>query len=311
MEKFKKIMLKILCPPVFWRIMLYVAAGALLFLTFYYGKENDIFAGAVYAFSAYALAVLCIAAWKSAKKLTKKVKTGGFEECGAGKLANRYFTDRKFRGKVALWRGVTVDGLYATFRLAIGLAYGSWWSVTLAGYHYVLGFLRTYLLFCYNRTADGEEDTAKNWRRYTLVGALLFALNLPMTGMTALMITQNSGFLYPGFTIYALAAYTFYSVIFSVVNLVREHRLNNPLFAAARVLNFVAALMSVFGLQTAMITMFSENGDGFRRAMNTVTGTAVLTSVIAFAVWMIRKGKREQARRPERLTEEKNEQIGK
>lgn len=307
MKKLKNTMLKILCPTVFLRILLYAAAGALLFLTFYYGKENGVLAGVVYAVSVYALVIFCVAAWKSTKKLTKKVKTGGFEDCGVGKLANRYFSDRKFRGEVALWRGLTVDGLYATFRLIIGIAYGSWWSITLAGYHYMLGFLRTYLLFCYNGAADGTEDTAKNWRRYTLVGALLFALNLPMTGMTVLMITQNSGFPYPGFTIYALAAYTFYSVILSVVNLVREHRLNSPLFAAARVLNFVAALMSVLGLQTAMITMFSGEGDGFRQAMNTVTGTAVLVSVIVIAALMIRKGRREQARCPERPAEGKNE----
>ena len=57
--------------------------------------------------------------------------------------------------------------------------------------------------------------------------------------------------------------------------------------SAAKVLNFVAALMSLLGLQTAMISQFSTEGEAFRRRMNAITGGAVWFSVILIAVYML------------------------
>lgn len=57
--------------------------------------------------------------------------------------------------------------------------------------------------------------------------------------------------------------------------------------SAAKVLNFVAALMSLLGLQTAMISQFSTEGEDFRRMMNALTGGGVWFSVILIAVTML------------------------
>ena len=60
---------------------------------------------------------------------------------------------------------------------------------------------------------------------------------------------------------------------------------------SAKVLNFISAMMSILGLQTAMIAQFSGNDEHFRRVMNTVTGSAVYTIVIAIAVYMLIRSK--------------------
>ena len=57
--------------------------------------------------------------------------------------------------------------------------------------------------------------------------------------------------------------------------------------SAAKVLNFVAALMSLLGLQTAMISQFSTEGEDFRRRMNAITGGGVWIAVILAAVTML------------------------
>ena len=53
--------------------------------------------------------------------------------------------------------------------------------------------------------------------------------------------------------------------------------------SAAKVLNFIAAMMSILGLQTAMISRFSENGEAYRKMMNTITGGFVYGIVIVIA----------------------------
>ena len=121
---------------------------------------------------------------------------------------------------------------------------------------------------------------AKEVRCYRLTAWSLFLLNIPMGGMIVLMAADN-GYSYPGYVRYISAMYTFYTMIMSVVNLARYLRLGSPVLSDAK------ALMSVLGLQTAMIAEFSAEDDGFRRLMNSITGAAVWVTVIVTAVYML------------------------
>ena len=56
---------------------------------------------------------------------------------------------------------------------------------------------------------------------------------------------------------------------------------------AAKVLNFISAMMSILGLQTAMILRFSENGENYRKMMNAITGGFVYGIVILIAIIML------------------------
>ena len=116
-------------------------------------------------------------------------------------------------------------------------------------------------------------------------------------GMIVLMVRTNSGFTYPGYIIYLSALYTFYTMITVVVNVVK---LGSPILSAAKILNFISAMMSILGLQTAMISRFSENGDNYRKTMNAITGGFVYCIVIFVAVFMLicsRKNKKEGGNR--------------
>lgn len=73
----------------------------------------------------------------------------------------------------------------------------------------------------------------------------------------------------------------------SVINLVRYRKLGSPVLSAAKVLNFIAALMSILSLQTAMIAEFSVEDDSFRRIMNGITGAGIWATVIVIAVYML------------------------
>lgn len=64
-------------------------------------------------------------------------------------------------------------------------------------------------------------------------------------------------------------------------------KLGSPILSAAKVLNFIAAMMSILGLQTAMISRFSENGESYRKMMNAITDGFVYGIVILIAVIML------------------------
>ena len=121
---------------------------------------------------------------------------------------------------------------------------------------------------------------------------MLFVLNITKGGMIVLMIQSNSGFSYPGYLIYLSALYTFYMMVLSVVNLVKFRKMGSSILSAAKVLNFVSAMMSVLGLQIAMISRFSSSGEDYRKMMNAITGGTVFFIVmITVLVMMVQSSK--------------------
>ncbi len=108
-----------------------------------------------------------------------------------------------------------------------------------------------------------------------------------MGGMIVLMVRTSSGFSYPGYILYLSALYTFYTMATAVINLVKFRRLGSPILSAAKVLHFVAAMMSILGLQTAMLSRFSVNGNDYRKMMNGITGGFVYGIVILIAIYML------------------------
>ena len=187
-----------------------------------------------------------------------------------------------FRGSVSIYQGVAVNAFYVVFRIVAGIHYASVWFISMAVYYLVLGCLRVYLIVCYRR-----RDPELEHRCYHTTAWLLFLLNFPMGGMIVLMVRTNSAFSYPGSIIYLSALYTFYTMVTSVLNLVKFRKLGSPILSAAKVLNFIAAMMSILGLQTAMISRFSENGESYRKMMNAITGGFVYGIVILIAVIML------------------------
>lgn len=260
-------------PPVF-------AALAWVFLT---GRNNSTPAYLIYGMSAYCLTVWVLAL----PRLVKGGKAALTHRIRQTVFGNRYLDDRAFRGMVSLWVGMIVNFLYVVFRVAVGVRYASVWLISMAVYYLVLGALRLSLILGYR-----HKDRARELRCYRRTAWLLFLLNIPMGGMILLMVLTDSGYSYPGLVIYLSAAYTFYAVITSVIQLVRFRRLGSPILSASRVLHLIAALMSVLGLQTAMIAEFGGKGEGFRRMMNALTGGAVWLSVILIAVLMLYRSRK-------------------
>lgn len=278
MKKAKLILAKLLYPPKWVLFSLPIVVFAALIFVFLSGQKNSAAAYVIYPMSAYSLAIIVVPIPKFVEKIRSFLK----KKISGSEFGSRYFSDLAFRGNISIYRGMLVNFLYMIFRIVVGIRYTSVWFVSMAVYYMVLGGIRLFLILSYRR-----RDSAKEIRCYRLTAWLLFVLNIPMGGMILLMIAANNGYSYHGYVIYISAIYTFYTSITSVINLVKFRRLGSPILSAAKVLNVIAALMSVLGLQTAMIAQFSAEGDDFRMLMNGIVGIAVWTAVIAIAVYML------------------------
>lgn len=266
-------------------VLIFVPPLSFAALTFIFATQTTRSASAymIYCMSAYSLTIWLAALPRLIKEMKTAIMTSRFmRKVSSSKITGRYLNDLAFRGNISIYQGMAVNAFYVVFRIVAGIRYASVWFISMAVYYLVLGCLRAYLIVCYRR-----RDPELEHRCYHTTAWLLFLLNVPMGGMIVLMVRTNSAFSYPGSIIYLSALYTFYTMVTSVLNLVKFRKLGSPILSAAKVLNFIAAMMSILGLQTAMISRFSENGESYRKMMNAITGGFVYGIVILIAVIML------------------------
>lgn len=266
-------------------VLIFVPPLSFAALIFIFATQTTRSASAymIYCMSAYSLTIWLAALPRLIKEMKTAIMTSRFmRKVSSSKITGRYLNDLAFRGNVSIYQGMAVNAFYVVFRIVAGIRYASVWFISMAVYHLVLGGLWAYLVVCYRR-----RDPELERRCYHTTAWLLFLLNIPMGGMIVLMVRTNSAFSYPGSIIYLSALYTFYTMVTSVLNLVKFRKLGSPILSAAKVLNFIAAMMSILGLQTAMISRFSENGESYRKMMNAITGGFVYGIVILIAVIML------------------------
>lgn len=283
----RKLLQKLLHPPGWVLIFVPLLSFAALAAVFIRQCPENILVYLIYSLSAYSLTIW-LAALPGLTKRAKSAMMGSklMRKAAASPIMGRYFKDLAFRGSISIYQGIAVNLFYVAFRIMAAIRYVSVWFLSMAVYYLVLGGLRAYLIVCYRRRTPELEH-----RCYHTTAWFLFLLNIPMGGMIVLMVRTDSGFSYPGYVIYLSALYTFYTMITSAINLIRFRRLGSPILSAAKVLHFVAAMMSILGLQTAMISRFSENGENYRRMMNAITGGFVYGIVILIAIYMLLHGR--------------------
>lgn len=236
-----------------------------------------------YLLSAYTLTIVGV----RMPAIVKRVKVWLY----ANPYTLRLIQDKPFRILVGLFAGLGINVCFGIFKVVLGIVYDSKWFIAVGGYYMLLSVIRVLLLR--GRKHSLKQETPEQRRLYQLkayraCGVLMFGLNFAMTGLVIQMIWWGQSFSYPGFVIYASAAYAFYAMGMAIKNLVKYWKVENPIFSAAKRLSFATAMVSILALQTAMISQFgADSGVVFEKIMNTLTGSVVCVVILFMACSMV------------------------
>ena len=122
------------------------------------------------------------------------------------------------------------------------------------------------------------------------VAYLAYFLSSYALVITCIAIARLEGTIdYPGLLIFGMAFYSFYATIATAVNAVKYRGHTHPMFTAARISSFTAALVSMLSLEIAMTARFGAEDISFRKQMTALTGLGVCSIVLIVAVSMIIK----------------------
>ena len=281
MKRAKEIFIKIFNPH-YWLVILFLALSFVGLFLLLFGHINQIALYFMYALWFYTLLITITWIIRIVKKSKDVYKNS---DSKAISLLKRYKEDKTFSGVVSICIGLATSSLYVIYRLVLAVLYSSTWFLKLMVYYLILAILRGFLLYMYMKK---NRDSKREIFAFNVVSWMLLVLNIAMAGVSVLIIKNNEGFSYPGYIIYISAAYSFYAIIVSIINVVKYKRLGSPILSASKVLTFIAAMVSIFALQTAMLNQFGSDASySFKLIINSVTGGAIALITILTSIYMI------------------------
>lgn len=263
-------------------ILVPIAAVFLVYSMVFCGTESAI-AIVSYVLAAYTLTVWCF----KIPYLIRFFKTFKKEN----KYARRWQDDAGLRVNVSLYGTLIWNIAYALLQLGMGFWHHTFWFFSLAGYYISLAVMRFFLVRHTGKHKPGER-MLDELRKYRACGIVFLIMNLALALIIFFMVYWNRTFHHHEITTIALAAYTFTSLAFAIVNTVKYRKYNSPVYSASKAISLAAACVSMLTLESTMLTTF---GDGTmsltgRRILLGVSGGVISAGIIAMAIYMIVQG---------------------
>lgn len=293
---------KILNPPTKILLVIDIAATAALVFALGFPEAAGWFAYIAYLCSTYALVITVIGIKRLFRYIKELIRQDKFPPVRwldrimhTNRFTARYFDDKDFRAEVSLYAGLAINLLYGVFKGATGALYGSAWLWSMCIYYFALGGIRFMLMRSVRKRVLTDYTTAvklHEYRTYRRCGIMMLLMNVTAAGLAIQMIWQNKANEYSRVVVIISAAYTFYSFILALVNMISFRKRDNAILSAAKDLTFCGAVMSMLTLQTSMLYAFDDEGENFRRNFNMITGGFVIGIVLFISVYMIIRGTR-------------------
>ena len=281
----KKIGKALLFPHIVIMIILVpVAVGFLTGAMLFIGTESPITIVS-YVLAAYTLTVWCI----RIPNLIRYVRS--FQE--KNKYVRQWQSDARLRVNVSLYGSLAWNALYGLLQLWLGFYHHTFWFYSLGAYYICLGVMRFFLLLHTRRYAPGEKMRSE-LKKYCACGWVFLVMNLSLALIIFFMLYWNRTFVHHMITAIAMAAYTFTSFTFAIINVVKYRKYNSPVFSASKAITLAAALVSMLTLESTMLTAFGEGTMSAleQKWMLGATGIGISVLIVAMAIYMIVIGMR-------------------
>lgn len=276
----KKLGKTLLYPPMALMIILIpIATVFLVYSMAFLGTESAV-AILSYVLSAYTLTVWCF-------RIPHLIRN-----YQVFKAENRYVkiwqNDTRLRVNISLYGALIFNTAYALLQLGMGFWHGSFWFFSLAGYYLCLAVMRFFLLRHTGKYKPGER-MSDELKKYRACGIALLIMNLTLALMIFFMVYWNRTFHHHEITTIALAAYTFTSLTFAIINTVKYRKYHSPVYSAAKAISLASACVSLLTLESTMLTTFGNETMSLsgRRILLGVSGGVISAIIIAMAIYMI------------------------
>lgn len=280
---------KLLFPHTLLVLLCAAASGVGLAWVFLTGRETTVAASLIYALSAYGLVILV--AWLV--RLLPWVKRKTQADPVYQKLKEKE-SDGAFG--IGLYVEQLINFCYGGFKILSGIVIGSAWIGADGIYNFAQGVIQLYQILRHKKVTTLRDQ----WKAYRQCGYMMIALHTTMTGLIFQMIHMGRHEESSEIMIIATAAFTFFKLIKSIVEVARDRKHKNPVDSAVYFLDFSQALYNLFVLQVGLLWVFGGSGFAHQKLMNSLTGGAVCLLVVGMGLYMLWRSDRDMKMMEER-----------
>lgn len=205
-------------------------------------------------------------------------------------LGEKFFDDYTFRIILSTMPTFIINVAYTVYNGVLGVMHQSEWFITMAVYYSLLGIMRYHAVHTGRKISRMEDQSLVKKKELSVIkteGILLLLLNLALSGVVLLTIVQDTAKRYSEIMVITIAAYTFYKIITSVINMIKVRKLQSPILITIRNISVADALVSVLTLQMTMLASFQGRSTMNINQMNAMTGMVACILISLLGISMI------------------------
>lgn len=237
-------------------------------------KFNTPISYVLYLVMTYFLIIIVIKVYSIMKNYVNKIIVNN-------KHLSKYKKDYKLRYKLSLYISLSFNILYVVFKFISGIIYNSVWFIVFSLYYLLLVIVRMNILK--EEIKDGKTLKSE-WVKYRKCATIMLFMNIILTMIVLVILNFNITIKYHLYIAILMAIYTFYTMIYSVVNIFKYRKLGSPLVSSAKAVNIITSLIQMLSLEVTMLSTFGENNIVFNKIM--IISTGGLFSIIIFIICM-------------------------
>jgi len=274
-------LLKKVFPLPFWtEAAAFLICGAALIWVFAKGLETWFPAYFLYALSAYLLTALCI----KAPSFIRRTKQWMADH----PRVTAVLSSKELMFRLELYFEQLINFAYGIFKIISGVVIGSAWIGCDGIYNFAQALIQLFQIIRRKKPGSIRDQ----WRSYRLCGVLMLLMHLTLIGIVFQMVNWNRVEEHGQIMIIATAAFAFYKIISSFIDLARDRKHTHPIDSSVRMLELSQAIFAIFSLQAGLLHTFGS-GARWEHWLNLATGSMACLLVCATGVYMIRRGNRE------------------
>ena len=234
----------------------------------------------LYGLSAYSLVALCIklpgAVRKEKNWIRKHPHVSGFLD------------NSELRFSLELYAEQFINFTYGIFKIASGVIVGSAWIGADGIYNFAQALIQLFQILRRQKPGTIQDQ----WKSYRFCGFLILLMHLTLIGIVFQMVNwhrvEGSGEI----MIIATAAFAFYKLVSSFIDLAKDRKHTHPIDSSVRMLELSHAIFAIFSLQAGLLHTFGT-GEAWEHWLDLAMGCVVCLLTVAMGIYMIRRGNRE------------------
>ena len=193
------------------------------------------------------------------------------------KLKNKgifnYLADYNIRSIVFSTLTFTINAVYSVFIATLAIMSKSLWYVAIAVFYILISVTRAHSILKYAsaiKKSTHIETQLSKIRTYKRCGIAIILLTLALGAFVIEMVINPEPFGHANILIYPVAAYTFYKITLSIINIFKARKYDDIIVQATRNLNLAGTTITLLTLQTNLFQVFAPDYNA--TVINAITG---------------------------------------